>query len=480
MNESFVALGREGKDKTSARLRPLGVGMSVKRALQRVEIDEWKIDWRTLLTIMGVWQKLTKEQRKKVPKERLYITAVIDYASKSLVALRVHREAPSIMTVLATLEMVCIDKSDIAARYGCASPWNHSGNVETVVADSATWFTKLACRVTINDLGAKLFLPPAGAASARGTCERFFRTSSGQALECFSGRTFGSISEKGDYDSDALAELPFDEVAACLTRFYVDVYQNTPHDGLNGETPNEAWHRLTRTHRLRPPPTGRRRRHIFGVNVYRQLGRNGVRFLGIPYTSVALQSLFRKKKQRVLMRVDRYDLGEVSVWNGEGWTSVPAVSKEFKGMTVWTWRVLCLSLKKLNLDSAKMSADILRKAKADLAEKAEILHLEAGLDSPILTDEKFQAWEREMDRCVEIVDSRGNVPGNFVEKLVFAPEFYRELGINLAPPSEEEEEERDTQKGWIDPLEPDVIASAADKAPAVQKPPALTVEGCLR
>jgi putative transposase len=111
---------------------------------------------------MGVWQKLTKEQRKKVPRERLYITAVVDYASKSLVALRVHREAPSIMTVLATLEMVCIDKSDVAARYGCASPWNHCGSVETVAADSATWFTKLACRVTINDLGAKLFLPPAG------------------------------------------------------------------------------------------------------------------------------------------------------------------------------------------------------------------------------------------------------------------------------------------------------------------------------
>ncbi len=94
LNESFVELGREGKDKASARHRPIGAGMSVKRALQRVEMDEWRVDWRTLLTIMGVWQKLTKEQKKKVPRERLFITAAIDYASKSLLALRVSSRSP--------------------------------------------------------------------------------------------------------------------------------------------------------------------------------------------------------------------------------------------------------------------------------------------------------------------------------------------------------------------------------------------------
>ncbi|MGI0526563.1 Mu transposase C-terminal domain-containing protein [Rhizobium giardinii] len=469
LNQSFVELGREGKDKTSARHRPIGAGMSVKRALQRVEMDEWRVDWRTLLTIMGIWQKLTKEQRKKVPRERLFITAAIDYASKSLLALRVHREAPSIMTVLATLEMVCIDKSDIAARYGCRELWRECGTPETCAADSAAWYAKQAFRVTLNDLGTKVFLPPAGAASARGTIERFFRTSSGKALESFSGRTFGSIAARGDYDSDALANLPFDEIAACLTRFYVDVYQNTPHEALNGETPREAWKRLTRTHRLRPPPTGRRRRHIFGINVYRTLGRHGVRFLGVPYQSAALQALFRRRKQRVLIRVDRFDLGEISVWNGEGWTSVPAVTDDFKGMSVWTWRALCIGLRKLNLKKAQVSSANLRKAKADLDAKAEILRLEAGLDSPILSDEKFRAWDREMDRCVEVVKDHGNVPGNFVEKLVFAPEFYRELGIEFVPPTEEDEDGPDPEKGWIDPLGQDVQVAIAAHTSAVER-----------
>jgi len=468
LNDAFVQLGRAGKDKTSAQHRPTGDGRSITRAFQLLEIDEWKVDWRTLLTIMGVWQKLTKEEKKKVPRERLYITAVIDYASKSLVSFRVHRESPSIMTVLAALEMACMDKSGIAKQYGCIDDWSQCASPEAVAADSASWYTRLAFRVTVNDLKAKLYLPPAGAASARGTCERFFRTCSTKALESFSGRTFGSVFERGDYDSDALACLPYDKVAAGLTRFFVDVYQNTPHQGLHGETPKEAYGRLLRTHRLRPPPSGRRRRHIFGINVYRVLGRHGIRFLGIPYQSPALQSLFRRKKQKILFRVDRFDLGQISVWNGEGWTSVDAPNKAFKGMSIWTWRAICISLRDLHLSKAKLSIDILRKARADLEAEGEILRLEAGLDSPILTQEKFDAWEKEMDRAIEIVDDHGNVPGNFVEKLVFAPEFYRALGIEFVPPKNTDEEKQDPLKGWIDPLEQD-DTTVEDHQGAVKK-----------
>lgn len=456
LNGAFVTLGRKGKGKASAEYRPLAGGMEITRAFQRLEMDEWRFDWQTLLVLMDVWEDLPRELKRKVSRERVYITAVVDYASKVLVGLRVHREAPSIMTVLATLEMACIDKTDIAARYGCVSPWEQCGKPETVGADSATWYANQAFRVTVNDLGSKSFLPPAGAASARGTIERFFRMSSGRALEFFSGRTFGSIEEKGDYDSEALAVLPFDEIAACLTRFYVDVYHNTPHDGLHGETPRDAWARLMKTHRLNPPPTGRRRRHVFGVNCHRVLGREGVRFLGIPYQSPALQTLLRKERQRVLIRVDRYDLGQISVWGGDGWVSVDAQGDDFKGMSVWTWRAACLELRKLNLSKAKLNRGVLRKAKSDLESKADHLRLVAGIDSPILTDEKFAAWEKEMDQCVEIVDSVGDVPGNFVENAVFAPEFYAGLGIAVVAPTAEKAAKGKASKaahieGWIDP-----------------------------
>lgn len=469
LSEAFVKLGRDGEGKASAEYRALGEGMTVQRALQRVEIDEWKVDWRSLLTLMGVWKKMTKEQKDKVSRERLNITAALDYASKQLLGLHVHREAPSIMTVLATLEMVCMDKSDISAKYGCLERWYQRGTPESMAADSATWYAKQAFRVTLNDLRTRVFLPPAGAASARGTLERFFGMSSGKALEGFSGRTFGSTEEKGDYDADALACLTADEIVAGLMRFYIDVYQNTPHEGLNGETPKEAWKRLTSQHRIRPEPTGRRRRHIFGVNAYRMLGRHGVRFLGIPYQSVALQALLRKKKQKVLIRVDRFDLGAISVWDGEGWVTVAASAPEFRGMNIWTWRATLLELRKLNLESARMSRATLRKARAELEAKGEIMALEAGIDSPILTDERFQAWEKAMDRSIEIVDCGDNVPGDFVTEQVFSTDFYESLGITVVPVLTEEAAKPDPEKGWADPYDEIPGAETGNRKTSITK-----------
>ncbi|WP_313555807.1 Mu transposase C-terminal domain-containing protein [Agrobacterium cavarae] len=466
LGDAFKKLAREGVGRASAQYRALGTAMSIMRPLQRVEMDEWRVDWRTLLTILGVYQKLTREEKLKVRKERVYITAAFDHASRALVGLRVHREAPSIMTALSTLEMVCIDKTSIAQRYGCKDPWNQCGGPETVAADSAAWYANQAFRVTLNDLRAAIFLPPAGAASARGTIERFFRMSSGKALEVFSGRTFGSIEEKGDYDSDALANLPFDEIAACLTRFYVDVYMNTEHEGLNGETPKEAWKRLIKTHKLRPQPTGRRRRHIFGINVYRTLSSAGVRFLGIPYQSPALQALLRRKKQKVLIRVDRFDLGEISAWDGQGWVTVHAPGDDFKGMSIWTWRAAHLELRKLNLEKARMSRAVLRKGRADLEAKGEVRALESGIDSPILTDEKFLLWEKEMDRGIVLVDHGGNVPGSFVTHEVFTSEFYKDLGIDILPPAPTEKSECYQDKGWADPMavEDDSVSKARKSA----------------
>lgn len=469
LDQAFIARGRHGESAASAEYRATASGMTINRALQRVEMDEWRVDWKTLLTIMGVWKKLTKAQKAKVPRIRLYMTAAFDYASKALVAFRVHRESPSIMTVLATLEMVCMNKTEIAARYGCQERWDMCGSFRSVAADSATWYTNPAFRITVNDAGAKIFLPPAGAASARGSIERFFRTASMKALACFSGGTKGSLRAKGDYDADAMANLTFDQMAESLTRFFVDVYLNTPHDGLHEETPKEAWRRLIRTHRLMPPPTGRRRRHIFGINVMRMLGKGGVRFLGIPYQSTALQAVLRRKKQRVLIRVDQYDLGEVSVWNGEGWISVPSVVPDFKGMSIWTWRVAWLELRKLNLAKARLSRAILRKANADAREKAEIARLEAGFDAPILTEKTFLKWEGEMERGITIVKDEGNVPEDFMAKAVFPDEFYSELGIDVLPQPEEKAPEQapDPHPGWIDPAT--VKDAPADKPEATHR-----------
>ncbi len=422
-----------GEDRARAIHRAVNQGLSdVLRPLERVEMDEWKIDLQTLLAISGVWQKMSAKQQKTVPRVRLWLTAVIDVATRCLIGFRVHREAPSVLTAISTLELSTFDKTDFAKSFGCLTPWYMHGHIEAAVFDSATWFTSQAFRVTLSDLGTQIFFPPAGAASARGTMERFFRTASTQALRYMSGRTWGSLDEKGDTDAQAEASVCFDELVKLLYRFFIDVYHNTPHDGLGEETPREAWDRLTRVHRVGPPVQGNVRRHIFGVNVRRKISKSGILFMGIRYQSEAIQHHRRgKRKPEVLVRVSRHDIGSISVWFGKGWVNVPAVYDEFQGMSLYAWSVACNALRAENKEKARMSRKTVRKTNDYLQENAQVARLEAGLGTGCITDVDIEHWEKGVK--FEVGAATGEaIPEDFAKDLVVDPQFYLDMGITVS------------------------------------------------
>lgn len=446
---AFIDRGRLGENAATNKWSAIREGMEILRPMQRLEMDEWKVDLKILLTVMGLWRRMTKKQKEAVPQIRVWITAAICVATKCMVALRVHKQAPSTLTALAALEMTTIDKTSIAKHYGCEEGWPYCGSAEKVGVDSATWYTNLAFRVTVNDLGATLFLPPAGAASCRGTIESFFRMSSMKAVRFFSGRIWGNVEDRNDDRTDLIASITFDEIAALLTRFYVDIYHLTDHGGLGGEAPKDAWHRLGRQFKIVPPPTGERRRHIFGINVRRVLGKHGVRFMGINYQSSALQSLRRnKRKAEIQVRVDRQDLGKISVWTGEGWLAVPAVDEEFQGMSIWVWTVLSETLRKNNVDRARVNRGTVRRAKKAIRSKAQIARLEAGIDTPIVTGDEFAYWEKRLDMRLDITDAK--VDHDDFDDFASLPEaFLDTFGIDMT----DEEQRVAAEQSWKDPQE---------------------------
>ncbi|KQX43247.1 MULTISPECIES: Mu transposase C-terminal domain-containing protein [unclassified Ensifer] len=465
---AFIELGRNGEEAATRKFNAIHRGQEVIRLGQRAEMDEWRIDLRTLLSLSPFWKTLTPEQKERVPKITLWMTAIIDVASRCLLGFRVHRKAPSRTTAIGTLEMATIDKTAIAKAYGCIDPWEFALTPSSIAVDSATWYTATAFRVTVADLGATLFLPPAGKASARGTIERFFRTCSIQALEELTGRTWGSIEAKGDRNPDEEASVTFDEVAPHLTRFFVDVYHNTPHAGLNGETPRNAWKRLRKLG-ITPPPTGERRRHIFGINVMRTIAANGIRYLGIHYQSRELQHIRRRRRNpEVLIRIDRQNLGAVSVWDGDGWVSVPAVHEEFRGMSYWAWSAACSELRKKNLQEAELSRSTLRKAKADMAAHGEMMKIEAGLSHEGLTEDVYLAWEKKIDFPIKITNKASSLPEDFVKEMVLSEEFYDAIGITGLPTAadlskEKKAPEKEEPDGWVDPRE---LPATDDAAPS--------------
>lgn len=66
----------------------------------------------------------------------------------------------------------------------------------------------------------------------------------------YQGRTFKDVVEKGDADPVKEASMPMDRIEREYLRAILDIYHNTPHEGLGGETPHNAWVRQTQLHKV--------------------------------------------------------------------------------------------------------------------------------------------------------------------------------------------------------------------------------------
>jgi putative transposase len=404
--EMWRDLGRDGKEAARREWQPEHGGIDVIRALERVEFDDHETDLQTILVKIGIWKTLSRAERRRIKRIRLWISAMICVASRSIVALHISAEPPSKKSAMTALEMATRDKSDMAHRLGCLSPWIQSGTMEILAVDSAVYFAHRPFRVAVNDAGVDLFLPPAGEASMRGFIERWFLTFATQMFNYFDGKTWGSLAEKGDYDSEGYAATVADQAAECMIRWVVDGYHNAPHSELNGATPNSRWLELARDYGVQPGPTGSLRTHLFGTYVERVISKKGYRTAGLYFQSKQLQQLRRKtKKAKVIGRVNNHNLGGISVLTENGWIEVPCVFKELEGVSIWQWLAATERLKLFNSENAKASRQILLDTFAWLKDQADMARLEAGLVNPVLTDDDYQRFEKKMDRVFDLVDS---------------------------------------------------------------------------
>lgn len=398
-------LGRVGANSARRKWQPEHGGIDVVRALERIEFDDHETDLQSLLVKIGVWKTMSKAERAKVRRTRLWISAAIDVASRSLVGLHVSAQAPSMKSAMTILEMATRDKTEMARRLGCKSPWVQGGNMEALAVDSAVYFAYRPFRVAVNDMGTDLFLPPAGEAPWRGFIERLFGAFSHQLFNYFNGRTWGSVAAKGDYDSEANAAAVADQVAECIIRWAVDGYHNAPHTELNGATPMNRWLELSRDYGVMPGPSGALRTHLFGTYIKRAISKKGLRVAGLQFQSKELQTIRRAVgKTPIVGRVNNHDLGSVSVWTEEGWIEVPCVHPELQGVSIWQWLAATERLRLFNAENAKASRETLMATFAWLKQQAEMARLESGLVNPVLTDEDYQRFERKMDRMFDLVD----------------------------------------------------------------------------
>lgn len=179
-------------------------GLDLLYPLERIEIDEWKIDLISILAKSGIDLQLDPGAIRALEKGRRWATVVIDCRTKCILGF-VISEKPCAQDAMRALHLVGRDKTAIAKAFGCEAAWKHRGSFGALVADNGSAFISTKFASAVCDLRSTVVFPPAGYPFLRGTIERLFGTFATHLMSYLSGRTFGSSHARGDYPAQRLA-----------------------------------------------------------------------------------------------------------------------------------------------------------------------------------------------------------------------------------------------------------------------------------
>jgi putative transposase len=415
MPEAEIVAGREGIGEARRRFKVSGIREFAVRPGQRVIMDCWKTQLIALKLKHQNWAGVPDDLVGKLGKLRLHLCVAIDEATRVVLGAQLAASASSDLAAK-TLEWVCKDKSTIAEAAGCRTTWEHRLTPEFVATDSGSEFIGENFRFRVNDIGANYEIGPASHPDARGVVERCFRSIDLGLMQAFQGRTFSTIAEKGDYNPGAVANVTADILSQALIRFIVDVYHNSPHSGLGGETPNDRWQRLTESYQILPPPSANILRSVFGFSDRRQIQHRGIRFLGNWYSvdpDHRLAKLRREIRQKdVEIRVDLSNLGSIAVRrrdDGTDWFFVKCDLPEMEGLSVEQWAAAMERMKARVTTLANLRHDVVIEAIEDIRRLGHGSARAQGIAPSTMTKEDVRALDRSLmdHHSIVIADTRG-------------------------------------------------------------------------
>lgn len=435
LNQFEVMACRETLSAAKAAFALVGPGLDVTRPLQHVQIDEWTIQLHTIATQLGLDDVLTEEDRKSLSTERLKLCLVLDVATRCVLGFRISPHSDH-QTAIATMAMTVTNKKAIALAAGCQSDWPMQGPPSLVSPDAGSMFIH---EDFLNTLAASYIVyenAPAGLSHLRGHVERVFGTLNTGLTSFFTGRSFSNIVEKGQYKANERASILSAQLPQIFTRYIVDIYHHTPHPGLRGDTPYNAWKRLVTDFGVRASPTPHQRRERFGVELDRVLDKSGILVAGNYYQSPELAAHFRQVGSTTLkIRFDASDIGHVSARFGDRWNTIPSVREDVRGMDLSTWKQVVADLKARHKAGAKVYQPTVNAAvRAITALAKNALHMTAiSADRP--TKDELNRAEASLQLGFDIVAERssGKKPAGDILGTVFTGEENKSDG---APGSE--------------------------------------------
>lgn len=409
-----VEYHRKGAAAARKKFAPVGKGMMLTRPLQRVEIDEWDIDILTLLANTDLLKWFSDDERKKLGligrTVRWKLTVAICATTRCILAMVMTPTAKATAAVQA-IKMVLSDKGALSTVVKSHGAWHMHGLPEEIVTDCGSAFRSEAFETVCADLGISALRTVAGILELRARIERLFWTMSTNLLPELAGRSFSGILEKSDSNPAARACLTENDLAFVLVRWVVDIYHNTAHEGLDGETPAQCWERLTAQFGVTPPPDSRTSRRIFGEKFIRKMDKSGIRVLGAQYHSPVLAAhMLRRRDRDIEVRWLPSDLGEIEVRVDNSWITVPAVMEELHGVGAELWMAAVREVRATDPERKRHDKEIMLAAMRDIRARSRDAQAAMGLLVDDWSDDRMRREEQKLMIGFEVGPAKAAIP----------------------------------------------------------------------
>lgn len=276
----LAARKRFGPFEGDAQQAACARGLEVNRALEVVQIDH------ALMDIVVV------SPSSRLPIGRPWITVAIDVFTRCILGYYISLDDPNQTSVGLCLEHACFPKVAWLKTLNQVVDYPMFGKMESVHWDNAKTFRAKAVRIQCERLGIRVNSRPVRRPHYGAYIERYIGTLMGR-VHTLPGTTFSNPKRRADYDSGAQATLTLEELQQWTVQEIAGVYHNTPHRGLHGKTPREAWDQAWRcadgSVRL-PPVIADRRQFLLGFlpYEYRRVQRDGLHLFGLRYWDAGL------------------------------------------------------------------------------------------------------------------------------------------------------------------------------------------------
>lgn len=304
LEQDLVDLKREGAEFARMKYRTAIGTVETKAILERFEIDHTPTD---ILVTDPAWG---------IANGRPYLTLIIDRYSRLIVGFYVSFRDPSAHSVLQSLKRAILPKDDILKRYpDIKQPWPAFGIPELIAVDNGPDLQSVAVETACMELGINTLFCPIKSGDKKGAIERFFRTQNSALLHRMPGTVFSNPAARGDYQSEKEAAIDFNALIHILTKWIVDVYNVTPHRGLNNRRPLDVWIESAEKRLIELPVNPQQLDVIVGIAAKRTLFHYGIELDGLQYNSLQLQEIRRRtgKNIKLELKFHEDDVGYIHV-----------------------------------------------------------------------------------------------------------------------------------------------------------------------